>query len=93
MRRYLTPQGGCIKNIFRSIHRIYVDITCLKGTTKEGGSLLISIFDYRPIRFDLCAKKIAILIALGLFFNFCFSFTTQAEYLQTMVFQIVRNDQ
>lgn len=58
MRRYLTPQGGCIKNIFRCIHRIYVDLTCLKGTTKEGGSLLISIFDYRPIRFDLFAKKL-----------------------------------
>lgn len=58
MQRYLTPQGGCIKNIFRSIRRIYVDITCLKGTTKEGGSLLIFIFDYRPIRFDLFAKTL-----------------------------------
>lgn len=60
MRRYLTPQGGCIKNIFRSIHQIYVDITCLKGTTKKGGSLLIPIFDYRPIKFDLFAKKLQV---------------------------------
>lgn len=74
MLRYLTPQGGCIKNIFRSIPQKYVDIACLKSTTKEGveGWSLFIPLTKGLLGFIFLHKKCSFHF-IGFFFHFFFS--------------------
>lgn len=44
MLRYLTPKLGCLKQeLFKIIPRKYIDITLLKSTLKEMGTLFIPL--------------------------------------------------